>query len=86
MPAPATGAAGGRPAPAYLKTAAAAAALNTTYHRLIGLVRFGKIEPPPKDSSGDYLWDADDLERARQALAIDRRRKEYRQAGEGVPA
>jgi hypothetical protein len=53
----------------YLKTPAAARYLNTSYHRLIGLLRFGKIQPPPKDSSGDYCWSPEDLERARQALA-----------------
>jgi hypothetical protein len=50
------------------KTPVAAAELKTTYHKLIGLVRFGKIPPPARDSSGDYLWDESDLERARQAL------------------
>jgi hypothetical protein len=52
----------------YLKTPAAARTLNTTYHRLIGLLRFGHLVPPQKDSSGDYCWTDSDLERARQAL------------------
>jgi hypothetical protein len=32
--------------PPYLKTPAAARKLGTSYHRLIGLIRFGKIDPP----------------------------------------
>jgi hypothetical protein len=51
------------------KTPAAARLLGVTYHRLIGLVRFGKISPPAKDDSGDYAWSPDDMERARAALA-----------------
>jgi hypothetical protein len=57
------------------KTPIAARELGTTYHRLIGLLRFNKIPPPSRDSSGDYLWTDADLDRARQTLAIDRRRK-----------
>jgi hypothetical protein len=54
----------------FLKTPRAASELLTTYHRLMGLIRFGKILPPLKDSSGDYVWTSEDLERARQALAL----------------
>jgi hypothetical protein len=54
----------------YLKTPAAARRLNVTYHRLISLIRFDKIEPPPKDSSGDYIWGDSDLDRARKALLL----------------
>jgi hypothetical protein len=57
----------------YLKTPAAADQLDITYHRLIGLVRFRKIEPPARDSSGDYVWTEADLERARRALTTGRR-------------
>jgi hypothetical protein len=59
----------------YRKTPIAVRELATTYHRLIGLIRFGKITPPARDSSGDYLWTNADLERAREALKIDHRRK-----------
>jgi hypothetical protein len=53
----------------YLKTPAAARHLGVTYHRLIGLIRFDRISPiPQRDSSGDYVWTADDLARAREAL------------------
>jgi hypothetical protein len=58
----------------YLKTQAAVLELGTTYHRLIGLIRFRKIAPPGRDSSGDYVWTSEDLERARLALLIDRRK------------
>jgi hypothetical protein len=57
------------------KTAVAVRELGTTYHRLMGLIRFGKIEPPQRDSSGDYLWSDADLSRAREALKVDLRRK-----------
>jgi hypothetical protein len=46
----------------------AARTLGVTYHQLIGLLRFNKMPPPSRDTSGDYLWTADDLERARQTL------------------
>ena len=59
------------------KTTVAVRELATTYHRLIGLIRFGKIDPiPGRDSSGDYLWSDEDMQRARQALAaLDAARK-----------
>jgi hypothetical protein len=56
----------------------AARELGWSITRLRSLIANGKIEPPEKDSSGDYVWSDDDLERARQAAAIDRRRKEHR--------
>jgi hypothetical protein len=56
-----------------LKTPVAAQTLGATYHELIGLIRFHKIDPPQRDSSGDYLWDESDLARARAALAARRR-------------
>jgi hypothetical protein len=63
-----------------LKTPAAVRVLRTTYHRLMGLIRFAKIDPlPARDSSGHYVWGPDDLERARQALQVDLRRRTERQ-------
>jgi hypothetical protein len=59
----------------YRKTPIAARELGTTYHRLIGLLRFSKIEPPQRDTSGDYIWGDCDLARARQALQEGRARK-----------
>ena len=57
------------------KTPIAVRELNTTYYRLIELIRGNKITPPGKDTSGDYLWSDEDLERARQALEAKQRRK-----------
>ena len=54
----------------FLKTPLAAEHLGVSYHRLIGLLRFRKMEPPARDSSGDYVWTDSDLERARKALAL----------------
>jgi hypothetical protein len=51
------------------KTAVAVRELATNYIRLIGLVRYGRIPAPEKDSSGDYLWGDEDITRARLALA-----------------
>jgi hypothetical protein len=60
----------------FRKTPVAVEELGTTYHKLIGLLRFKKISPPGRDSSGDYVWTDEDIERARQALATGRRRVE----------
>jgi DNA-binding transcriptional MerR regulator len=59
----------------YRKSPVAARELGVTYHRLMGLLRFNKILPPARDSSGDYLWGDADLERARQALRAAQQRK-----------
>jgi hypothetical protein len=57
------------------KSPTAARELGVSYHQLAGLLRSRKIPPPQKDSSGDYIWTDEDLDRARQALAVDLRRK-----------
>jgi DNA-binding transcriptional MerR regulator len=57
----------------FSKTKAVADLLGITYHRLFELIRSNKITPPQKDSSGDYVWTEQDIERARQALAARRR-------------
>jgi hypothetical protein len=59
------------------KSVVVARDLGVTYYRLIGLLRSGKITPPQKDSSGDYLWSPADVSSARGALGIDRRRKAH---------
>jgi hypothetical protein len=64
-----------------LKTPVAARTLGVSYHQLISLIRFGKIQPPERDSSGDYLWADSDLERAREAFAA-----RSRPRSKGVPA
>jgi hypothetical protein len=53
----------------FRKTPAAARELGVPYFTLINLIRYGKIKPPTKDTSGDYLWRDADMDRARQALA-----------------
>jgi hypothetical protein len=65
----------------FRKTPVAARELGISYHQLIGLIRFDKIVPPARDSSGDYLWSDADLDHARAALASMRRPKPA-----GVPA
>ena len=57
----------------FYKTKAVADLIGITYHRLFELIRSNKIPPPQKDSSGDYIWCEQDIERARQALAARRR-------------
>jgi hypothetical protein len=57
------------------KTPVAARELKVSYSTLINLVRFDKITPPQRDSSGDYLWFDEDLQRARDAIAKLQRRK-----------
>jgi hypothetical protein len=59
----------------YLKTMGVAAKLEVTCYRLYELLRNRKLAPPSKDSSGDYIWLPEDVERARQALASGRRRR-----------
>jgi hypothetical protein len=51
------------------KTAAVARQLGKPYWRLWYLISSGKIPAPARDDSGDYIWSAQDIERARQALA-----------------
>ena len=65
----------------YRKTPVAARELGVGYFQLYDLLRFGKIDPPARDSSGDFIWTDADLERARNALASVRRAKR-----KGAPA
>jgi hypothetical protein len=53
----------------YRKTTAAAQELGVPYWRLVGLMRYGKITPPGRDTSGDFVWTDADMARARAALA-----------------
>ena len=59
----------------FRKTPVAADELGDTYHQLISLLRFRKIQPPARDTSGDYVWTDADLNRARRAFAAMRRPK-----------
>ena len=53
----------------FYKTPAVADLLGVGYYRLIGLLRSRRLAPPQKDSSGDYIWTPEDVERARQVFA-----------------
>ena len=66
---------------AYRKTPAAARELGISYTNLIGLMRYGKLEPPERDSSGDYVWTDADMDRARRALELMHRRREKGSSG-----
>jgi hypothetical protein len=57
------------------KTRQAAARLGTNPAALRAAIERGKVEVPPKDVSGDFVWTAEGIEAARAALAVDRRRK-----------
>jgi hypothetical protein len=61
-----------------IKSPQAAQQIGCGYYRLMSLIRDGRLTPPSKDSSGDYIWGPEDVERARFALRIDRRLKKYR--------
>jgi hypothetical protein len=52
------------------KTPVAARELGVSYSRLICLLRYQKIPAPPKDTSDDYVWRDEDMERARAALRV----------------
>lgn len=69
----------------YRKTTAAAAELGVPYWTLINLLRYHKIAPPGRDTSGDFVWTDEDMARAREALATGRRpRRETAVAGEAA--
>jgi hypothetical protein len=65
----------------YRKTPKAALEVGegVTYMNLYNLIRNGKIPPPERDSSGDFIWSDADIERARKALALRKRRKQNAQ-------
>jgi hypothetical protein len=50
------------------KTAAVARELGVSYCRLFGLIRYGKLAPPARDSSGHYVWDTRLIDQARKLL------------------
>jgi hypothetical protein len=61
---------------AFYKTPAVADLIGVSYCCLINLLRSRRLAPPQKDTSGDYVWTVEDIERARQALLSGRRRQE----------
>jgi hypothetical protein len=52
----------------HKKTGEVVRQLETTLHKIIGLLRYNKITPPAKDSSGDFCWSPEDIAAARKAL------------------
>jgi hypothetical protein len=57
------------------KTTIAAREIGVTYDTLFSMIRRGHIQPPEKDSSGNYWWTDADLEAVRQHMETrDRRR------------
>jgi hypothetical protein len=53
--------------------------LQSNYHRLMSAIRGGKIRAPAmRDVSGNFWWTPEEIQAARQALSIDRRRKVVR--------
>jgi predicted site-specific integrase-resolvase len=61
---------------AFLKTRAVCELLGVRYTYLANWLRDGRLTPPAKDSSGDFIWTPEDIERARAALTARRRRGE----------
>ena len=45
----------------YRKTPAAARELGIPYTRLVNWLRSGRLAPPGRDTSGDYVWTDDDM-------------------------
>ena len=62
-----------------MKTRQVASILGTNPAALRAAIERGKVPAPAKDVSGDFAWTEEDIEATRAALAVDRRRKEYRQ-------
>jgi DNA-binding transcriptional MerR regulator len=57
----------------FFKSREVAKRLGITYRVLFEMLRRGRLDPPAKDSSGDYVWTEADVERAQAALASRRR-------------
>lgn len=53
----------------YLKSGAVAELLGIPYYTLFELMRAKRLQPPQKDSGGQFVWTEADLERARLAVA-----------------
>ncbi|HKB39263.1 MAG TPA: hypothetical protein VKD72_22685 [Gemmataceae bacterium] len=66
-----------------LKTIQVVRKLAVSYGRVMDLIRHGRIPPPQKDVSGDYIWSPEDVERARVALATARRGRPKKEVASG---
>lgn len=58
----------------HLKSREVVILLDTTYWRLVSVLRSGKMPQPQKDVSGDFVWSKRDIANARKALQMDRRK------------
>jgi hypothetical protein len=50
------------------------------YWWLMTRIRSGKLPPPRKDSSGDFVWSDEDIARVRQLKALPKRQRRAAQA------
>lgn len=50
------------------KSSAVADELGVTYVTLYNLMRYQKLKPPQRDTSGDFVWLPADVEAARLAV------------------
>lgn len=57
----------------FKKSTVVARELGVPYNRLMMWIRNGKLAPPAKDSSGDYIWSASEVEAAKLSLRKSRR-------------
>jgi hypothetical protein len=52
--------------------------LGCTPERLYVAIRTRRLEEPPRDSTGRFIWSPAHVELARTAILVDRRRREHR--------
>jgi hypothetical protein len=64
----------------HLTTREVAKAIGAPLWELGEILRCGRLRPPHKNGSGDFVWYAADLDRARKALAEHRADRAARQA------
>ena len=57
------------PSDVPMKTRDVEALLNLAVGKVSHMIRARRFEPPRKDSSGDFVWTKEDIERLRRALA-----------------
>jgi hypothetical protein len=58
-----------------VKTQTVVRKLGTTYWALVALMRSGKLRPPRKDVSGDFVWSKSDVQVAKRLLQERQRRR-----------
>jgi predicted DNA-binding transcriptional regulator AlpA len=58
-----------------MKTREVAEELGVTGQTLLAAMSRNKFPRPRKDASDEYVWTAEDVERAKAGMAVDKRRK-----------